>query len=318
MDAKIDILTEQNPASKSKRWLKILRPVIAIAVAIALAVTIYKSAGKLQDQEFDFTKLEWHYLLFAMFAYSVAMLFSAIVWRIFLVAMGGRPGWLAAIRAFIVSQLGKYIPGKAMVVVIRTDMIRDKDNDTVTAVASVFAETLTWIFVGSVIACVLIFTEFREQTALKWTAGTLAILGGLVTLPPVFRFLAARIAKRDLSAFSGLRFSTLAIGWLLLAAGWAMNGLSLWLVLHSFPEIELGLAEYRLALACVSLATVAGFVSLLPGGLGVRELVVIPLLGPQFGMGIAVVAAILIRLVWLFAELACTAIIYPLGRNARE
>jgi uncharacterized membrane protein YbhN (UPF0104 family) len=55
---------------------------------------------------------------------------------------------------------------------------------------------------------------------------------------------------------------------------------------------------------------VAGFVSLLPGGIGVRELVMIPLLGARFGSVTAVVAAVVIRLVWLTAELVTSGIIY--------
>ena len=69
------------------------------------------------------------------------------------------------------------------------------------------------------------------------------------------------------------------------------------------PGCELRPEDYWLTLACVSLATVAGFVSLLPGGIGVRELVLIPLLGPTIGPANAIIAAIVIRLVWLASEL---------------
>ena len=73
---------------------------------------------------------------------------------------------------------------------------------------------------------------------------------------------------------------------------------------------DISLADYPLTLTCVCLATVAGFVSLLPGGLGVRELVMIPMLGARFGSVTAVVAAVIIRLVWLSAELLTSGIIY--------
>jgi uncharacterized membrane protein YbhN (UPF0104 family) len=49
---------------------------------------------------------------------------------------------------------------------------------------------------------------------------------------------------------------------------------------------------------------------LLPGGLGVRELVMIPLLGTRYGTVTAVLAAVVIRLVWLITELLSTCIIY--------
>ena len=96
--------------------------------------------------------------------------------------------------------------------------------------------------------------------------------------------------------------------------GWCLNGLSLWLVLRGLPGIDIAWSDYPLTLACVSLATVAGFVSLLPGGIGVRELVMIPLLGARFGSVNAIVAAVVIRIVWLVAELATSGLIYLLRR----
>lgn len=292
------------------RWLRIARWAIALLVVIALLATINNAAEKLSEHQFDFRTIRWNRLLLAIAVYCMAMCLSCIFWRSVLFSLGGSPTWPKTVKAFFLSQLGKYVPGKAMVVIIRTDLIRDENTDTVAAAASVFAETLTWIFVGSVIACVLIFTEFQEHNQLKWIAGTFAIVAGVVTFPPLFRAIAGKLGKRELSQFAGLGISTMALGWLLLTIGWCLNGLSLWLVLGSFPGVELDVADYRLALACVSLGTVAGFASLLPGGLGVRELVMIPLLGPRFGPAVAIIAAVIIRLVWLASELLCSVIIY--------
>jgi uncharacterized membrane protein YbhN (UPF0104 family) len=65
----------------------------------------------------------------------------------------------------------------------------------------------------------------------------------------------------------------------------------------------------RLTVA-VSLAVVAGFLSLLPGGLGVRELVLDELMIVPFGAMVALVSAVLLRLVWLLAELLVSGILY--------
>jgi uncharacterized membrane protein YbhN (UPF0104 family) len=66
--------------------------------------------------------------------------------------------------------------------------------------------------------------------------------------------------------------------------------------------------------ASVALATVAGFVvAVLPGGLGVREGVLMYALAPAMGEDLAVVAALVLRLVWVAAELVAAAILLPLG-----
>ncbi len=72
----------------------------------------------------------------------------------------------------------------------------------------------------------------------------------------------------------------------------------------------LGLAP--VVIASVALATVAGFVvAVLPGGLGVREGVLMSALAPALGSDHAVVAALVLRLVWVAAELCARRFFFP-------
>ena len=71
-----------------------------------------------------------------------------------------------------------------------------------------------------------------------------------------------------------------------------------------------------MVIASVALATVAGFVvAVLPGGLGVREGVLMSALAPALGSDRAVVAALTLRLVWVAAELAAAVVLVPLFRR---
>ena len=54
--------------------------------------------------------------------------------------------------------------------------------------------------------------------------------------------------------------------------------------------------------------------AVLPGGLGVREGVLMSVLAPAIGSDQAVIASLLLRLVWVVAELAAAAIVFPLFR----
>jgi uncharacterized membrane protein YbhN (UPF0104 family) len=73
------------------------------------------------------------------------------------------------------------------------------------------------------------------------------------------------------------------------------------------------------AIASVALATVAGFVvAVLPGGLGVREGVLMSALAPALGSDHAVVAAVVLRLVWVAAELAGAAVLVFCFRAPRQ
>ena len=308
-------------------WIKWFRWVIAIAVGVALVWMIWKSASQLREEKFDFRQVQYAWWFAALLCYSGTMQLSCHFWVTVLRALGQRPNYGRAMTAFFASQLGKYIPGKAMVVVMRTDLIRGPEVNASVAAASVFVETLTWIFIGSTIASLIFVFNFRGQTTLQLTAAVMALVAGILTWPNIFRAIAGLIVKRKSSKssskspaasssasdpssidLSGLNLKTMSFGWAIMTVGWLLNGFSLWFVLRGLPGTEIGGADYVLVLACVSLATVAGFVSLLPGGLGVRELVMLPLLAPRFGEPTALIAAVMIRIVWLASELLMSAI----------
>jgi uncharacterized membrane protein YbhN (UPF0104 family) len=142
---------------------------------------------------------------------------------------------------------------------------------------------------------------------------------GLPTVPPIFRrlvrILQVRRANPQLDeALSGLNYGLILRGWPGLVLGWCGLGLSLWATLKGMPGTGEKLANLAhivpLLVACVALANVAGFVSFMPGGLVVRELVVANLLAATFNDLTAAVSAVVLRLVWLVAEVVVSIILY--------
>jgi hypothetical protein len=97
-------------------------------------------------------------------------------------------------------------------------------------------------------------------------------------------------------------------------------GLSQVAVVRAFvpagTESVIGLGLVSVVIASVALATVAGFlVAVLPGGLGVREGVLMSVLAPAIGSDQAVIASLVLRLVWVVAELVAAAILIPFFRR---
>jgi uncharacterized membrane protein YbhN (UPF0104 family) len=76
------------------------------------------------------------------------------------------------------------------------------------------------------------------------------------------------------------------------------------------------IAQLPLHTAAVTLATVTGFVSFVPGGAVVREAVLTELMIPHLGGAVALLSAILLRLVWLVAELVISGILYAFHRRS--
>jgi uncharacterized membrane protein YbhN (UPF0104 family) len=83
-----------------------------------------------------------------------------------------------------------------------------------------------------------------------------------------------------------------------------MLGWSLWATLRGIGvESAYPLAHLPILVAAVAISVVAGFASMLPGGLGVRDLLLMQLLAPVCGEPNALVAAALWRLVSVLSEL---------------
>jgi len=314
--------TEPQSRRNAIKWLMpILKLSIVVSVIWAVHRTLTDAWTQLGEYEWS-VELVW--LVVSGIFYTVGLLLAGLFWHYVLKAMGqdAQPG--ETLRAYFVGHLGKYVPGKAMVVILRAGLVRGHRVSTSVAAVSVFFETLTMMSVGAFLAAATLAIAFRDQVYLFGLSVALMILAGLPTLPPIFKHLVrlAGVGKADpeiTEKLKGLGFGLLSAGWLLMTVAWLFLGLSLWAVLKSLgvENLEL-LAEIHRYVASVSLAMVAGFLSLIPGGAVVRELVLTELMAPQFGGVVALVSALLLRIVWLLVELLISGILYfGLARDSK-
>jgi hypothetical protein len=240
----------------------------------------------------------------------------------------------AALRAFGASQVGKYLPGKAMVIVIRCAMTRDRGVPMVIGGFSTLYETTAMMASGALLALVVLAvqrlsagTPSGQQGAGLWVLGLAGIVGlplAVVVQPPVFSRL-TRLLTLPFSVPAGsmpqpCRYSTLLRGLGLLAAGWGLIGLSMMAsagaVTGNGATAALSPATWPVMTAAVGLATAAGFVVVvMPAGLGAREWVLFETLTPVLGHQQAVVAALALRLVCVVSEAVCAAALYFLARR---
>ena len=122
--------------------------------------------------------------------YLLGLLPEGLFWHRALTALGQRTGLGETLRAYYIGHLGKYVPGKAMVVVLRTGLIHSRGVDTSLVVASVFLEALTMMAVGACIATPILAVWVSDDPRLLAAAVVMMVLAGLPTLPPVFSRLA--------------------------------------------------------------------------------------------------------------------------------
>ena len=300
-----------------RKWLLVAVKLLIVAVIVwCIRSTIRSAMAQLGQHSWRFAP-PW--LAASGALYLLGLLPEGLFWHRVLTALGQNARLGETLRAYFIGHLGKYVPGKAMVIVLRTGLIRNARVDTGLAIASVFLETLTMMSVGACIAAAILAGCLADDRRLLAAAIGMVAVAGLPTLPPVFSRLArwAGVGRSNPAVaekLAGLRYRTLVGGWVLLMIGWVLMGASLWAVLRAMGT-PADLAEMHLYTATVAMAVVAGFLSMIPGGLLSRDAVLAAILVRQLGdPASALVAAAALRLVWLMAEVMISAILYVGGR----
>lgn len=178
--------------------------------------------------------------------------------------------------------------------------------------------------VGAFWAAAVVAVRFPDHRLLFWASVAMMLASGVPTFPPVFRRVVrllgvGRRSERVEEGLARVGGQIWLSGWLLNTLGWVFLGLSLWAVVCSMGGAAVQtLVNLHVYIASVSLATVAGFISFVPGGAIVREAVLAEVMRPEFGEMVAVISAVMLRLVWLVSELVLSGILYVGARRVRS
>jgi uncharacterized membrane protein YbhN (UPF0104 family) len=263
-------------------------------------------------------------LLAAGLVYAVGMIPGSLFWRQCLDALGQPTHLPTTLWAYFYGNLGKYFPGKAMVIILRLAALEPLGIKKTATSITIFMETLTMMSVGGAMAGVCMIALNIDWRLTLLSLGLLAATF-LPTFPPLLRFLIPKLQSgvdpEALRTWAGRIDAKLFIrGWLWLSLTWIAFGLSLLLVMRSLPIANFEhTTTAKLALSCFgacALAVVLGFVSLLPGGAGVREAVLSIVLAPVVGPAAALCSAVWLRVVWLATELLMAALMLVIKRFA--
>jgi hypothetical protein len=267
--------------------------------------------------------------------YQGGLSFSAWYWFRLLWIFGEKPALLPTIKAHYISQLGKYLPGKAWALMMRGTLIAGTETRLGVAIIATFYEVLTAMASGALLAGVLLVIDppvlVSDSVHPALIGLVLMAVCGVPLLPGVFNRIVGRLAQRfqNVESFRlpRLQITTLLGGLATTSGLWVCNGLSLWAMLQGvMPEgPPLTWHLWARLTAILALAYVGGFVAVVvPGGLGVREWLLDRFLGPELwgGSGVAepatAVIVILLRLAWTAAELVVAAFLWWLPGPRRN
>ncbi|NND99335.1 MAG: hypothetical protein HKN47_18605 [Pirellulaceae bacterium] len=257
--------------------------------------------------------LGWDKVALSALLYAIGIFFPGLVLHDAVRSLGARATYGTAIASQLLGHAGKYVPGKAMVIVLRAGGLSVDGVQPIRATISVFMETLLMMGVGATLACIVIFW-LPVPTWMTWSALAVAVLASVPTIPPILKRVAARVAKMTPSDFdfndrgsSSLGF--FLTGWAWSLVSWLFIGASFTAIVLSIPSVTASppslLVITAVSTAAIALAIVIGFASLLPGGAGVRELVITTILATSIGTAHALLAAIAARIMFIAVEAIC-------------
>lgn len=309
-----------------KSWRKGLMPVAKLLGFAILCWFIYYTFVNGNETLSAHT---WHvdfkWLVLSGLLYQLGCLPAAIFWHHVLSHAGQQVGFFESTRAYYISQLGKYVPGKLMVIVLRRALLYSPAAENTVVTASVFFETFSLLAVGGALSTLLLLIWYPREWLLIGASLGSTLLVGIPTIPSVFGWLIGVLGVGKLNPTVRAKLTRIGprailIGWIAMAVGWSIQGMSFWATLRSMDATTAGpFHDLALHTAAVSLGVVAGFISQIPGGLGMREWVSARLVEPDYGPSVAIVSAIIFRLVLLVSEFVISIILYAVGwRRGRK
>lgn len=293
-------------------------------IKLALTILVLAFVGQrawslIRDQDFSRFSICPGWLALSGLFYALGWAPSIWFWNNLLRSMGESPGWMLCGKAYFAGHLGKYVPGKAGVLLLRAGVLKGRDHRFGAGVLTSAYETLTVMGIGLVVAGSLApalvppetFSRWSENLPIvlesRWIPGAALCLVSLLSIPVVSVILSKLAHKLSSAEAPDVRISNMQLlkGYGAFFICWSLLGLSLGAALQSVSDRPFSLAQWPVWTAAVSASTVIGFFAVFaPGGLGVREGIMIETLRiqPDIPQSQAVFAAVLLRLVWIATE----------------
>jgi hypothetical protein len=271
-----------------------VRVLAQLLLAAALVFVVLRARSLWHGSHIDWSHVGWVALAVALVLGAVGTAAGALIWLAILRGLGARTErrwvWL-----FFQSQLGKYIPGSVWQYAGRTAVARTYGLPVRTVAMSLPIE-----FVAAAIAA-----GATGAFLLGWW-GAAVIAAAAIVLLVIER--PARV--RAVAVPATIRAT------LLYVPVWLVLGASFWFCAHGL--VGAPAEDLAFYMGAFSIAWLAGLVAIYaPGGIGVREAVLVAFLGGRIGAADALVVAAASRLILILVDVLLAGIATAALRRGR-
>jgi uncharacterized membrane protein YbhN (UPF0104 family) len=306
-------VTIRAPGSTARRWLWIVQGLVTLAVVAFVGRALARNWDQFRSLHVTLTiGPGWIAGSVLMVVLTYAMQVES--WRRILAGWGQGLGFRAAARVWSLANLGRYVPGKVWSVAGLVVLARQAGVEARPAAASAFV--LQAISLGTGVAVVAAVAPGSAPPLRLAAAGLAAVLTiAVLVWSPTARRL-GRLVNAT-APLEPLRPSAVFAATVLAVLSWGTYGAAFWMLTRGLvPDTPLPLTA---AIGAFTLGYILGVLALFaPGGVGVRELVLIGLLAPFLGSGGAVAVSVASRLVLTVLEATAALVTLPLRHRPEE
>jgi len=239
-------------------------------------------------------------------------------WRRMLAGWGQHLPYRAAARAWTLSNLGRYIPGKVWSVAGLVVLAERAGVRRSAAAVSAFA--MQAVVLGTGIMLVAIATPHAAASPILLGGAVVAALAliGVLAWPRSAQWLGALADSKV--PLPPLPLSAILASSALMLLSWATFGVSFWMLVRGL--ISTATVPLPAAMGMFALGYVMGLIAVIaPGGLGVRDLALVGFLTPLLGSGGALAVSLVSRVQLTLTEAGAAGIallLKPAGKDTSQ
>jgi hypothetical protein len=292
-------------------WRRLYSNLLLLAVLTGVTAYVLHTFNEMGTFHYQ---LKISSLLLSFFFLALTYPMSILIWMLIAKGFGLKSSFFSAARIWSLSQLGKYLPGKAGLILIRLDAYPPDTKKSVlmaTGVETIAAlsSALLWVLIA------MAFLPALIPAYVRYAAVAGIILFFLILYPPVLKksanWLLKQLKRAPLELLPSYKLMLSMIGVNMLIG--LPYGLGLFFAFQALHEIS-----WTYFLTIVGAFYVADVVSIAaffaPAGIGVREGMIFLILPTFISKEIVILAALLVRLMSVIIEISLAAIIVLLDR----
>jgi glycosyltransferase 2 family protein len=307
---------QKTPAGLARPLWQGLRFVVAAALIAYVVRILGRQWG---DVAATLKRLSPLGLLAASIALGLYYATAVQNWRALMSKLGAPLSLPVAFRIVFLSNLAKFLPGGVWNLVGRVALCKQRGVAVTVSSLSLFIELVSTLAAMAVTSMVTLSASEAALLPVPRSVLLLGLVAVAVGLHPwVLNFalrLLARLTKGEVMQVEA-SYAFMLWVWFRYLVTWLLAGGTFLLLANALFAQRISLDQASLLMGAISIAWLLGlFAFVVPGGLGVREVVLTTLLSTQFGPGIAAALALAFRLLLVIPEVVLFLVALAVGRE---